>query len=1066
MSKQRVETQHAKRSMSREYGMGWQTWHGVRGICGKHEIPNTVRLLGDKKAVINACASSSRCKYAVHWQPEGSDFGKTFFSGDHWIKAGFTVLCDELDNLETFQQEGWSLTFHEDPNPEAACADSTLLTHPMLAPLLGSFGYDAADCNACDHGKYPLFSCSQMNRRDCYLCPGGFCPGIREGRPLPFIRESARCQSMLEKWPAAKHPTVVATNPSLVQHGGVTYALVRVTDQHRCDGKYWKPPPQFPYSSDLMVCAFDERMRMDDQSCRIINGTAEMNRLFGQGSPGVRSYIPNAFDFLGIEDPRGISVNGRLYVSGSVVVTPRDPKQGKTFMIRMVLAMLNERLDGFERMSVLYSSADPNKCVDGLSVRAEKNWVFLSHSKEHSDSTEELHFHFVTSFRPFTVVSCNVETGCCLPHKRIKRSCEGGRGGELAKMLRGGSPAVSLEALGFPVYAMLVHVGEQIEHDIGVLYHHAFAFVSVPTEDHASELLAVSKPFRLPGNTTPVVSQNVQFGTGFLLDNSDRTGSVGAYISYGVGDCTAQVWHINSLLSVFNQVLDAADFDQIETAESLDSRPRRIRSTRRGKRAARFFHRHAGFALRDADSVNDVADESVDPTHGAHSLDRVNALALTAFDPLTFTSSMIAASTPGRRVRWEGTLSGTESFAVVNQIMIKLLRDMVPKGLDSVTVLDTNKDLTMKRRHPYSAPRDVSVVHDFMSDLLTTKTVDLTIRNGWPPNFNLPQSRLSVIYMAWEFFAIPTSFVAGLNRATEVWTPSSWVRDGMLASGVDAHRVHVIPHGVDPSVVCPERKDLHDSSIPQIIRNKCESGTEDPFLFLYHGGILERKATDLVLEAFEKAFLAHRDSRRICLILHSTYAEESLSRAVDVFIQAQPVNTSARMVLVKDHLSQRDLSALYKLSHVLVHTSRSEGFGLSVLEAMACGLPVITLSQGAHLDFTTADTVISVPSFQAVCRLNPCSIEMRDGVKVHLVKGLETPIPPRWFMFRPRNLADVMIRVVTDPGMLKQKAIAAMEMSKQFSWVAVQQKMHKRLQALFTSDEPGSPTLRTVNEEL
>ena len=47
-------------------------------------------------------------------------------------------------------------------------------------------------------------------------------------------------------------------------------------------------------------------------------------------------------------------------------------------------------------------------------------------------------------------------------------------------------------------------------------------------------------------------------------------------------------------------------------------------------------------------------------------------------------------------------------------------------------------------------------------------------------------------------------------------------------------------------------------------------------------------------------------------------------------------------VIFPGYIAQEDLPALYSLAKIFVYPSYYEGFGLPVLEAMACGTPVIT----------------------------------------------------------------------------------------------------------------------------
>src|SRR5262249_50666940 len=50
-------------------------------------------------------------------------------------------------------------------------------------------------------------------------------------------------------------------------------------------------------------------------------------------------------------------------------------------------------------------------------------------------------------------------------------------------------------------------------------------------------------------------------------------------------------------------------------------------------------------------------------------------------------------------------------------------------------------------------------------------------------------------------------------------------------------------------------------------------------------------------------------------------------------------------------LTGEELAGLYAACDCLAHPYRGEGFGLPILEAMACGLPVVVTGLGAALDF-------------------------------------------------------------------------------------------------------------------
>ena len=78
-------------------------------------------------------------------------------------------------------------------------------------------------------------------------------------------------------------------------------------------------------------------------------------------------------------------------------------------------------------------------------------------------------------------------------------------------------------------------------------------------------------------------------------------------------------------------------------------------------------------------------------------------------------------------------------------------------------------------------------------------------------------------------------------------------------------------------------------------------------------------------------------------------------------------------------VAERDLRLLYSGAHVLVHPSLCEGFGLPVLEAMACGVPVVCARTPA------LDEVVGPAAYQ----FDPTSV---DDMAAALARGLGDPV--------------------------------------------------------------------------
>src|SRR2546428_731861 len=92
-----------------------------------------------------------------------------------------------------------------------------------------------------------------------------------------------------------------------------------------------------------------------------------------------------------------------------------------------------------------------------------------------------------------------------------------------------------------------------------------------------------------------------------------------------------------------------------------------------------------------------------------------------------------------------------------------------------------------------------------------------------------------------------------------------------------------------------------------------------------------------------------------CLVIkdfggQDVYAGQTLEAQIR---SAQTRPDSPEILYLSDTLSPDELPGLYTACDCLVHPYRGEGFGLPVLEAMACGLPVIVTGGGATDDFVT-----------------------------------------------------------------------------------------------------------------
>jgi glycosyltransferase involved in cell wall biosynthesis len=382
------------------------------------------------------------------------------------------------------------------------------------------------------------------------------------------------------------------------------------------------------------------------------------------------------------------------------------------------------------------------------------------------------------------------------------------------------------------------------------------------------------------------------------------------------------------------------------------------------------------------------------------------------------------AEAAGQRVRvlWRGDVLGSHSFARVNRETLSRLIDDPRFEI----AIRTDEPVT---RSPWTDPRTATLAGRIGREL--SGPADVEVRHTWPPNLAESDAGVVVLQQPWEFGGVPADIARFARQrdehqpagADEVWVPTTFVRDGYRDSGVPAHRVQVVPHGVDLDVYHPQGP-----------RHPLKTDKGHRLLFV--GGTIWRKGIDLLLDAYAATFTADDD---VCLVvktsLSSTYYRGS---NIDDRIRAMAASTDGPAVeLIEDDLDDAGLAAVYRACDALVHPFRGEGFALTIIEAMACGLPVVTTGAGAVLDTVDDSTAVLLPATR-----HPVSID-------------NDPYGP--FVYVPDGgaLRATLLQVVEDAAALRPKALRARQVVEQrFTWASVATQVADRLLALHAAAGP------------
>jgi glycosyltransferase involved in cell wall biosynthesis len=166
-----------------------------------------------------------------------------------------------------------------------------------------------------------------------------------------------------------------------------------------------------------------------------------------------------------------------------------------------------------------------------------------------------------------------------------------------------------------------------------------------------------------------------------------------------------------------------------------------------------------------------------------------------------------------------------------------------------------------------------------------------------------------------------------LRRATRVIVPSKATRDELVrVLDADPTKIDVAYHGVDPDV-------FHVPTDAEKARVAARLGLRGPYV-AFLGQLEPRKNVPNLIRGWARAVHWRDDPPALVLAGGSGWDEE-----VDAAIAEVP---SQLRVLRPGYLRFGDLPGYLGGALVCAYPSHGEGFGLPVLEAMACGAPVLT----------------------------------------------------------------------------------------------------------------------------
>ncbi len=238
----------------------------------------------------------------------------------------------------------------------------------------------------------------------------------------------------------------------------------------------------------------------------------------------------------------------------------------------------------------------------------------------------------------------------------------------------------------------------------------------------------------------------------------------------------------------------------------------------------------------------------------------------------------------------------------------------------------------------------------------------------------------SLEYLNWS-----TSFA--LNHASKIITVSNFTKEEILKHYPKTKSDKIIPiHNGFPVDLF---NDVRDEAVIKTALDKYNISS--PY-YLYVGRLEKKKNTSFLVEALAMIRSDYPEIKeKLVLIGNASYGYDEVKYAIEEF-------NLGREVIMPGWVEEADMPNIFKGASAFIFPTRHEGFGIPVLQALACGVP---------------SAVSDIPVLHEVAGDSVLYFDQNDK----------------------RAITEAMAKIVLDKNLQKDLVIRGLEQAKKFSWL-------------------------------
>lgn len=178
----------------------------------------------------------------------------------------------------------------------------------------------------------------------------------------------------------------------------------------------------------------------------------------------------------------------------------------------------------------------------------------------------------------------------------------------------------------------------------------------------------------------------------------------------------------------------------------------------------------------------------------------------------------------------------------------------------------------------------------------------------------------------WWFRKMAGHILTGMQKANVVFHSTGPVREAILRHQlVDESKLVHAPYGVS----CEFTSEKSGDELNRAVSHP-QPGADDQVV-VHVGSCIPRKRIDVLIDTFAR--VREANSRARLIKIGGSFTEDHRQRIANLGLQS--------FIEHRQGLSRGELADVYRRASVVLVPSEAEGFGLPVIEALACGAPVI-----------------------------------------------------------------------------------------------------------------------------